>query len=119
MAVSLGGVSLPDDLAWPDEYEWQTLSVNTEYSLTGALLVQIATKLAGRPITLQSNNDRSWVTRAVASSIKALQTAGDQVTLTVRGQTFTVLIVEVTATPLWDWSDESDPCTIVIKCLTV
>ena len=73
MAVILGGVELPDDLAWPDRYDWQPVTVNTQYSLTGALLVESSTKLAGRPITLQSANNRSWVTRAVVESLKDLQ----------------------------------------------
>jgi hypothetical protein len=120
MAVTLGGVELPDDLAWPDRYDWQPVTVNTQYSLTGALLVESSTKLAGRPITLQSADNRSWVTRAVVESVKDLQAvAGQTYSLSVRDEDYTVIIVEVIAEPLWDLSDDSDYCVITIKLITV
>jgi len=118
--ITLGGIELPGDLAWPDRYGWQQVSVATEYSLTGALIVETATKQAGRPITLQSADNRSWVTRATVASLKALQTvAGQTYALSVRGESYTVVIQEITAEPLWDLSDDSDSCAVTIKLVTV
>lgn len=120
MATSLGGVTLPDDLAWPDRYSWQPVSVSTEYSLTGALIVQTAEKQAGQPITLQGADNRAWVTHATVAALKALQAvAGQTYSLTVRGEPHTVLIEEVTAEPLWDLTDDSDYCAVTIKMVTV
>jgi len=42
---------------------------STSYLLTGALLVQSATRQAGRPITLVGAVDMAWVTRAVVSTL--------------------------------------------------
>ena len=47
-------LALSDRLAWTDEFGWSPVEQSTEYSTTGALLVHVATKLAGRPITLNA-----------------------------------------------------------------
>ena len=44
-------LDLPDDLHWQDE-PWSPVVQRVEWSLTGALIVEEATKLAGRPMTL-------------------------------------------------------------------
>jgi hypothetical protein len=118
--ITLGGIELPGDLAWPDRYSWQAVSVATEYSLTGALIVETAEKQAGRPMTLQSADNRSWVSRSTIDSLKALQAvAGQTYALAVRDESYTVVIQEITAEPLWDLADDSDSCAITIKLLTV
>ena len=43
---------LPDDLLWADEHAWSPAVASTSYLITGALLIQSATRQAGRPITL-------------------------------------------------------------------
>ena len=43
---------LPDDLLWSDEHAWSPAVASTSYLITGALLIQSATRQAGRPITL-------------------------------------------------------------------
>ena len=45
-------LTLPDDLLWSDEYAWTPTVASTSYLITGALLIQWATRQAGRPITL-------------------------------------------------------------------
>ena len=35
-------ITLPDDLAWSDEYAWRAVEQRKTYSLTGALLVESA-----------------------------------------------------------------------------
>jgi hypothetical protein len=117
MSITLGGITLPADLAWPDRYAWPPVVVNTNYSLTGALIAQSAERLAGRPITLQSADGRAWVDRTTVDALTALQAAGAALALSVRGQSFTVLILSVEAAPLWDWGDDSDPCTLTLKLI--
>jgi hypothetical protein len=120
--ITLGGVTLPADLAWPDRYAWQPVVVNTEYSLTGALILQSAEKLSGRPITLQGTNNRAWATRATVEAIRTLQAVADATyTLSLEGQSYTVAIMAVTAEPLWDLAPASntDYCAMTIEMVEV
>ena len=55
---------LPDDLLWSDEHAWTPAVATVSYLITGALLIQSATRQAGRPITLVGAPDMAWVTRA-------------------------------------------------------
>ncbi len=60
---------LPDDLLWVDEHAWTPAVASTSYLITGALLIQSATRQAGRPITLVGASDMAWVTRAVVKRL--------------------------------------------------
>jgi len=71
--ASLGGVTLPDDAVWTDEFAWSAVARSEEYSLTGALIVQVGVKLAGRPITV----DAGWLARSVLLSLETLAAAAD------------------------------------------
>ena len=62
---------LPDDLLWTDEHAWTPAVASTAYLLTGALLVQSASRQAGRPITLTGAVDMAWVPRASVSTLHA------------------------------------------------
>lgn len=61
---------LPDDLLWTDEHNWSPTLASTSYLITGALLVQTATRQAGRPITLVGAPDMAWVTRATVEQLR-------------------------------------------------
>jgi len=62
---------LPDDLLWSDEHAWSPAVANASYLITGALLIQSATRQAGRPITLVGAPDMAWVTRAAIEQLRA------------------------------------------------
>ncbi len=62
---------LPDDLLWSDEHAWSPTVASTSYLITGALLIQSATRQAGRPITLVGAPDMAWVTRATLEQLRA------------------------------------------------
>ena len=62
---------LPDDLLWADEHAWSPAVASTSYLITGALLIQSATRQAGRPITLVGAPDMAWVTRATVNTLHA------------------------------------------------
>ncbi len=64
-------LTLPDDLLWADEHAWTPAVASTTYLITGALLVQSATRQAGRPITLVGPSDMAWVTRAAVATLHA------------------------------------------------
>lgn len=73
----LDTVQLPRGLVWVDEFDWRPVEASTEYTLGGALVYESATRLAGRPITLQANDDAGWLgmTRAVVQAVYALAEA--------------------------------------------
>jgi hypothetical protein len=78
MAITLGVIALPDTLVWEDEFTWSPVAQSAEYGLTGALIVQAAARLAGRPITLVGKSDGTAHTGGISrTNLLALQTALD------------------------------------------
>jgi hypothetical protein len=63
-------LTLPDDLLWSDEHSWSPVVSSVSYLITGALLVQSATRQAGRDITLVGAADMAWVTRSVVNVLR-------------------------------------------------
>ena len=61
---------LPDDLLWSDEHTWSPVVSSVSYLITGALLVQSATRQAGRDITLVGAADMAWVARSVVNVLR-------------------------------------------------
>lgn len=88
---------LPDDLLWSDEHAWSPVVSTASYLLTGALLIQSATRLAGRPITLVGAPDMAWVSRATVEQLRvwaalALTDSAGRFQLTLSdGRAFTVV----------------------------
>lgn len=91
-------IDLPADLEWQDEFDWTPVEQSTEYSLTGALIVQSGAMQAGRPITLYGGREGAWIKRAKLEQLYAMASvSGLQMTLQLWGRTFTVMFRE---TPL-------------------
>ena len=114
MAITLGAITLPAGLAWSDEFAWSPVSARSSYSLTGALIVEQSTKLAGRPITLigqSSGNDHTaWISRANLLTLQtALETAGATFTLTLHD----ARVFSVIARPDDNSPVEADPLPVV------
>ena len=64
-------VTLPDDLYWADEFGWQPVQQTAERTITGALVIQQATRIAGRSITLRPDSpDAAWISRGVLETLK-------------------------------------------------
>ena len=61
---------LGDRLIWSDEFAWSPVAQVTEPGTTGALLVHVGVRSAGRPITLDGNESRSWMTRNLVASLQ-------------------------------------------------
>ena len=87
---------LPDDLLWSDEHSWSPVVSSVSYLITGSLLVQSATRQAGRAIPLVAPADMAWVTRSVVNVLRdwaalPLDAVSGRFELTlVDGQVFTV-----------------------------
>ncbi len=69
---TLGTTPIPRGMVWVDEFDWHAVEKSTQYSLTGALLVDVATRQAGRAITLQGVNDAGWIARSVLQQLYTL-----------------------------------------------
>lgn len=65
-------IDLPKDLQWEDELTWNKVDQSTEFSLTGALLIQEGVRQKGRYITLIGKDDMAWITREVGVSLLAM-----------------------------------------------
>lgn len=78
---------ISDRLDWQDEFGWSPVDQATSYSTTGALLVDVALKQAGRPLTLVGTETDAWITRALCSTLQAwAELPGIQLSLVLRGQ---------------------------------
>ena len=104
-------ITLDEDLEWRDEHAWSPVVQNSCYSLTGALIVQVATRQAGRPITLAASEDRAWISGTVLAQLLAWGAiAGQVLTLFLRGAGYSVMLRHqdapaVEATPVVSYSD--------------
>lgn len=66
-------ITLPNDLLWEDEFSWIPPVAKETYSLTGALIIETASRKAGRPITLRAPDDSmAWVTRAQLELLRTM-----------------------------------------------
>lgn len=104
----LGTIDLDDNAIWTDEFNgWSPVVQQKEDALSGALIVQEATRASGRPITLTG----LWLTRTILLQLQSLADTTDTTsTLTLPdGRTKTVFIDKssggVAATPIRAVSD--------------
>ncbi|WP_219851859.1 hypothetical protein [Methylibium rhizosphaerae] len=94
MSITLTHAGTPlvlhPDLYWSDEISWAPVEQSAQRTITGALIVSTALRVAGRPITLQPPDDQSaWMTRAVLDQLRAWAAVpGRQMTLNLRGQAY-------------------------------
>lgn len=121
--MNLNDIILPDDMQWTDEFNWTALSVNTTYLLTGALLVNTAKKLAGRPITLESHNDGAWLDYLTVTALYELANDDDailQLTL-YDNRVFDVIFADnpLSIKPVYFLAPNSDYYLATIKLITV
>jgi hypothetical protein len=123
LSVDLTTIELPPDLHWSDE-AWSPVVQSADHGLDGALIVQSAARLAGRPITLAPfNGEGAWMPRATVDQLLAWQAmAGLQLTLTMRSVARSVMFRHqdgqaVELSPLWHFSDDPDPDDLYVATL--
>lgn len=125
----LNAIQLPRGMVWVDEFgDWQKIERASAYGLTGALLIDSAERLEGRPITLSAQDDQGWITRAVLQTLQALaeDAADAEHTLThADGRSFTVRFAPggapVTATPVGrpEVPDDDNPYVATLRLIEV
>lgn len=86
-------VILHPDLYWSDEHNWHPVEQTAQRTITGAMIVSAAARVAGRPITLEPEDDGSaWMPLSTVLALRNWAAVpGQQLTLTLRGLTYTVL----------------------------
>lgn len=102
---TLGGIAIPRTLIWVDEFDWTAPMRAQEYSLTGALVVDVALRQGGRPITLSGEADHGWVRRSALQTLHQLvnTTTGPLSLMLADGRTFSVHFAAgepISATPI-------------------
>lgn len=123
---TLASVTLPADMIWVDEFNWSPVQRATEFSLAGALIVDVAERQAGRPITLQGAADAGWMHRTALLALYALAAdpavASRSLTL-ADGRVFTVTFDDdpIEAEPVIDYNinDAADWYVVTLKLIEV
>lgn len=89
MAITLGGVTLPD-LVIGDEYAWTGIEAAVDMTVGGAPIVW-EREVSGQPLDLVGGDDWGWITRTTLESLKALAAvARSTYTLSFEGTDYTV-----------------------------
>lgn len=108
-------ITLPDDLAWSDEFAWKPVTQSAAFTITGALSIEARAKQAGRPMTLEGGPNWGLMTRANCAAVMALLALpAALLTLSFRGASFDVVFdhaaggFTATGPALWDYSDPND-----------
>ncbi|WP_257266043.1 hypothetical protein [Endozoicomonas sp. ONNA2] len=126
--MQLDTITLPDDLLWINEFEWNPVQQTTQRSLTGALLVQEGLLVHGRPIILSGNGEAGWVSRLTVKSLFALSKAANKtMSLTLAdNRQFTVIFDRSNGAPVeaqqlipFAYPEDSEQYLIIIRLLTV
>lgn len=121
-------LDLSPDLYWSDENNWHPVEQTTQRSLTGALIVSSATRLKGRPITLQPQTEsEAWMTRATLDALRNWgAVAGQVLTLTLRSKSYSVVFRHheppaIDATPVIHFNDvkEADWYLVTLRFMEV
>jgi hypothetical protein len=90
--IRLDTVVLPDGLVWTDEFAAQAVAQTVRRTLDGSVVVFYGQHSGGLPITLESEPDAGWLTRAQVEALALLANSpGGTFTLELRGQVFQIL----------------------------
>ena len=94
MTLKLGSTQLPlsDALIWTNEFGWSAVAMTPKTGSTGALILHLGKRQAGRLITLNGVESKAWITRDECDQFYAWQAIPDAVfDLVLRGVTRKVM----------------------------
>lgn len=100
-------LQLPEGLIWTNEFGWSPTVSSTRDGSTGALIVHVGKRKAGRPITLDGVLCKAWIERSVCQQLYAWEAIPDAVfELVLRGTARQVRFDNTqgagfTAQPMW------------------
>lgn len=107
-------ITLNPDLLWSDENTWHPVEQNVERTITGAMVVSVAARVGGRPITLEPETEESaWMSLATVNAVRNWAAVpGKVMTLTLRGLSYSVIFRHqdggLDAKPLVHYSDANN-----------
>ncbi|MBF0464028.1 MAG: hypothetical protein HQK88_11180 [Nitrospirae bacterium] len=88
--IKLGDVILPNDLTWPNWFEWTGISETVERTLSGDVVIY-GTEITGQIIDLTSGSDYGWITyKDLKMLVDMASVYGETYELNYNGDTFTV-----------------------------
>jgi hypothetical protein len=126
MALTLDSLALPEDLIWTDEFDWTPTEQNETRTLTGALVIETALKVAGRPITLAGGRESGWATKTQVDALfDKLSNTSAMSLVMPNGDSFSVIFRHkdkpIESKPIIDYRimDEMDVYELTIKLMTV
>lgn len=64
-------LDLGPDLIWEDEFQWSPVVQTKGFSTTGALLIDVGVRQAGRPFTLVSGDGYAWLSHTTLQTLRA------------------------------------------------
>lgn len=64
---------LPAGLIWRDEFDWSPVESTQTYTLAGALIIEQASKQAGRPVSLAADDKMNWLKRQTVETLRQWQ----------------------------------------------
>ena len=116
ITLTYGATALPlsEDFYWSDENAWAPVEQTTQRTVTGALIVSVAARVGGRPITLTPDDGSgtlsAYTTRATLDTLRAWAgVPGREMVLNLRGVDMDVIFRHqdnaIDATPLVHYSD--------------
>lgn len=121
-------VNLHPDTFWSDESSWHPVEQALQRTITGALVVSVAARVAGRPITLQSIDENSaWIQRPAVELLRNWAAVpGKVLNLSLNGQTFEVIFrhheppaFDATHVKFQREAESSDWFTVALRLMTI
>lgn len=121
-------VTLHPDLIWNDEHNWFPVEQSVQRTITGALIVSSAERIAGRPITLAPVDDRSaWMPQVTLDALRNLAVVpGRVLQLNIRGTSRDVIFrhhdgAAIEALPVVHYNDvdATDWFTITVRLMEI
>ena len=92
MSMSIGSVTLDNDMIWSDEYAFNPVLASARRTIGGGIYVQeFAAQIAGRAITLEATATQGWQLKTTVDSLHTLAAApGATYALTIDSLSITV-----------------------------
>jgi hypothetical protein len=123
--ITLDDINLPDDLIWVDEYAYTPVKQTIATAVDGSLVIEAAAVQAGRPVTLQGEDNAAWIDRSTLEALRAKQYQPALVMmLTLNGNSFSVLFMQpdgIAARPVIDYNnpDAADWYSVTLKFVEI
>ena len=114
-------ISLGERLVWTEEFERSSVAMEARWGTTGALMLHVAAKQAGWPITLDGVESEAWLARATCQRLRAwADEPGQEFELRLRGVVRRVVWdassgEAFAADPVWRIADSGQEPTLAYR----